>query len=347
MANISALSSKALYAKAKACYASHMTPDDYVRLSSLSSLEEFVSHLKNKTQYSAAFEGLGGSGHLTRQHVEAIIRRMFFLRLEKLVRYANLCDNYVSDYFLARHECECIVRRLRQSGEYTLDSYFVYMPEGFFTSTGFDIYALEHARSQEELLEVLHGTDYGKLLDNILKSGAGSLIAENVIYGYLFEHSAKGFKKKLEKKEYEEIERILAMFSDMITINNLYRIKKFYPDCADKLLIHVYTSNLTHISDIQLDKMKKAKDVTEFTAQLEKTCYKQAATLLRGSESALFTKQYIYNECKRLFTISDKAAVSALCYSYLITNEASNLIVLTEALSAGVSQERMLKLLVT
>ena len=94
-------------------------------------------------------------------------------------------------------------------------------------------------------------------------------------------------------------------------------------------------------------KMKKAKDVTEFTAQLEKTCYKQAATLLRGSESALFTKQYIYNECKRLFTISDKAAVSALCYSYLITNEASNLIVLTEALSAGVSQERMLKLLVT
>ena len=87
--SISGLSSNALYAKAKAMFADHLTDEVYTELAGMTELADFTSYLKTKTPYSEAFEAIGQSGRLSRRQLEGIIKRMTLLRLEKLLRYAS------------------------------------------------------------------------------------------------------------------------------------------------------------------------------------------------------------------------------------------------------------------
>lgn len=351
MSGIAGLSSKALYAKARACYAPRLDETVYTALAAQDDINEFAAYLKNKTPYGAAFEGVGGSGRFTRLQLEAVIKRMTFLRMEKVLRYARLCDNYVSDYFRTKHECECIIRRLRQKGDYTLDSYFLYLPDGFFKNTRFDLTALERAGEPDSLLPVLQGTPYERLVKRLVSGMpsdgyAGRLVPENTLYAYLYETGAAGFKRKLGAREYSEVEGLLAALGDMLTVGTLYRIKKYYAAHEETLRLHVYRSTVTRLSETQCDRLMHAPDAAAFSEALTGTCYKGLVPLLAGEKAAVFTRQYIYNVCRRLFFKSDNAATVALCYGVCTAAEADNLITLTEGISAGAPPEQMLSLLI-
>ena len=59
MSTISGLSASALYAKAKAVYASHLTDAVYAELAGMTDFAEFVGYIRTKTPYSEAFEAIG------------------------------------------------------------------------------------------------------------------------------------------------------------------------------------------------------------------------------------------------------------------------------------------------
>lgn len=345
--SIKGLSSGALFAKVKACSTALLKDDDYIKAASCTSLAEFASYLKNKTPYADAFEGIGTSVRITRHHIEAIIKRMTLMRMEKIIRYASITDNFISDYFLMKHETECIISRLRQHGEYSLDSYLMYMPDGFFTGTCFDLQALEHADSIKKILDVLKGSCYYDILAPVLeKKENGRLIPENLLYKHLYEAGAKGFKSKLSQEEYKEVEELLSMMSDMLTVNNIYRIKKYYPDSEETMILHVFSSSLTKFTQNQLSALRRVTNAKEFTQSISETAYKGLNTLFESPMGALFTKQYIYNICKKRFTRTSNAAVSALCYSRLVSSEADNLISIAEGISLGAEQERICSMLI-
>lgn len=349
--SISGLSSKALYAKAKACYVPHITDEVYEELANLNDLGEFSSYLRGKTPYSKAFEGVGSAGRLTRLHLEAIIQRMTLIRLEKIMRYARLCDNYVNDFFLTKHECECIVRRLRQTGNYAMDSYFLYPPEGVFQNTCFDLAALERAQKPAQIALVLAGTKYEKPFSRMLSAVNDGVqndrrVPENTVYGYLYESSAAGFRQKLDKKDYAEVEKFLALRGDMMTVNALYRILKYYSSEKEKLQLYVFTSPLSRLSGAQREALMNVGTLSAFAEALEKTCYKGLVPLMAGERAALSTKQYIYNVCRKHFAMSHNAALVALCYGVRVSAEADNLITIAEGISAGVPAQEMLSLLI-
>ena len=345
--SIKGLSSGALFAKVKACSTELLTDADYLKAASCTSLPELASFLKNKTPYSDAFEGIGSSVRMTRLHLESVIKRMTLLRMAKIIRYASLTDNYVSDYFMMKHETECIISRLRQHGEYTIDSYLMYMPDGFFTETSFDLKALEHATDTAGILKAIERTHYREILAPVLeKHEPGQWIPENLLYRNLYETGAANFQKKLNSEDYQDVEELLAMLSDMITVNNIYRIKKYYPDSEEAMLISIFSSALTRFSHSQLSGLKSATTATDFTDRLALTKYKELAALFNTPIGALFTKQYIYNICKKHFIRTNNAALSALCYSRLISNEADNLISITEGISAKTEPERICAMLI-
>ena len=350
--SISGLSSNALYAKAKAMFADHLTDEVYTELAGMTELADFTSYLKTKTPYSEAFEAIGQSGRLSRRQLEGIIKRMTLLRLEKLLRYASLCDDGISDYFRMKHECECIIRRLRQEGDYELDSYFVYVPDGFFKKTCFDLYALERACTPKEVLEVLKGTPYEKPLARVLSFDSPDAemqnrrqVPENRLYGFLYEHSAQIFKKKNDAGSYPEIEKLLASLGDMLTIGTLYRIKTYYPEKEDVLRLHVYRSVLTRLSAAERSALEHASGTDTFLAALDTTCYKKLVPLFKSDKAAIATKQYLYDFCRKQFTMTSDAALTALCYSAQISAEADNLITLAEGICVGAKPEEMLGLL--
>lgn len=345
--SIAGLSSGALFAKVKACSTALLTDDDYMRAASCENLSDFASYLKNKTAYSEAFEGLGSANKGTRQQLEAIIKRMTLLRLEKIIRYASLSDNYISEYFMMKHEIKCIISRLRQHGEYTLDSYLLYMPDGYFTETGFDIKALEHASSAKEICEILRKTEYYDFLAPVLeKAERGKWVPENLLYRHLYETGAKNFEKKLSGGDFADVRELLSMLSDMLTVGNIYRIKKYYPDGYDALTLNIFESNLTKFTKNQLHALKASGSIKEFTDRISETCYRGIVPLLESERSALFTKQYVYNSCRKSFARSSNPALSALCYGRIINVEADNLITIAEGVSCGENPEKIMGMLV-
>ncbi len=348
MRAVSELSSRALYAKAKAMFVPHLSEEAYAELASFSQLSDFTAYLKSKTPYAEAFEAVGAMGRLSRRQIEGVVKRMSLMRLERLNKYALLCDNGVSEYFLRKHECECIVRRLRQSGAYELDSYFMYIPDGFFKKTSFDLYALERASAPQDVLEVLKGTVYEKPLSRLLTEGAenGHQAPENLLYAGLYERGAAEFKKKLAPGEYAEVEKLLATLGDMLTISTLYRIKKYYPQHEDTLKLHVYRSKLTRLSEREYATLVHTETPEAFINTLENGVYKKAAELLRGSHAAFFSRQYIYDVCRKTFASSTNAALTALCYSVCNAAEADNLILLAEGIGVGADPDEMLSLLI-
>lgn len=349
MSKIAGLSSHALYAKAKAMFVPQLSDEVYADLASCTQLTEFTSYLRNKTPYGEAFEAVGATGKLSRRQIEGVVKRMTLVRLEKLLRYAALCDNGVAEYFRWKHECECIVRRLRQSGAYELDSYFMYIPDGFFKKTSFDLYALERASTPQSVLEVLKGSVYEKPLARVLtENGTGNerQTPENLLYAGLYEHSAAHFKKKLSGAEYAQIEKLLATLGDMLTISTLYRIKTYYPEHEDPLKLHVYRSSLTRLTPSDRASLEHAAGPEAFVQALEKGCYKKAAELLKGSHAAFFTRQYIYDICRKSFSTTSFAALTALCYSACISAEADNLILLAEGIGMGAEPTEMQALLI-
>lgn len=345
--SIAGLSSGALFAKSKACFTGLMSSEDYSTAASFGNLAEFAAFLKNKTAYSEAFDGIGGSAKMTRQRLEAIIKRMTLLRLEKVIRYAKLSDSFVSEYLLIKHECECIISRMRQHGEYTLDSYLLYMPDGFFKNTCFDIAELEKAHTSAEIKSVLEKTPYSKILAYVFDKNdfGGRLVPENLLYRYLYETGDANFEKKLSKKDYAEVKELLSLLSDMITIGTVYRIKKYYSQSED-LMLHVFGSSLTHFSQARIEELKNAQTYSEFVSVLEGTRYKGLVPLLESDRSALFTKQYIYNFCRKKFASSCNPALSALCYARLVSAEADNLVTITEGVSSGTNPEKILSMLI-
>lgn len=348
MSGIAELSSRALYAKAKAMNVSHLSEEAYTELTSFSQLSDFTAYLKSKTPYAEAFEAVGATGRLSRRQIEGVVKRMSLMRLERLNKYASLCDNGVSDYFLWKHECECIVRRLRQPGAYELDSYFMYIPDGFFKKTSFDLYALERASTPQRVLEVLKGTVYEKPLARVLTEDTenGHQTPENLLYAGLYERGAANFKKKLAPGEYAEVESLLATLGDMLTVSTLYRIKKYYSRHEDTLKLLVYRSTLTRLSEREYASLEHAENSEAFVKVLESGVYKKAAELLRGSHAAFFSRQYIYDICRKAFASSTGAALTALCYSAVSTAEADNLILLAEGIGVGADPTEMQALLI-
>lgn len=85
MSTISGLSASALYAKAKAVYASHLTQGAFAELAAMTDFAEFVGYVRTKTPYAEAFEAVGSTGKLSRRQFEGIIKRMTLMRLEKIL----------------------------------------------------------------------------------------------------------------------------------------------------------------------------------------------------------------------------------------------------------------------
>ncbi len=348
--HIASLSTSALYAKIKLSYAGHLTEKEYTDLAGCKDLAEFAAYLKNKTSYGEAFAGVGGAAKLSRQHIEAIIRRMTLLRLAKMVRYARLCENYVENYYKNMHECECIVRRLRAPRLYTLDSYFLYLPEGFFTDTSFDLTALERAKTVEQIAEVLKGTVYETLLSDVFAakefSAASHLVPENILYAHVFTTSAEGFMKTLPKEEYAEVEALLALFSDMLTVDTMYRILSFYKEQREKLALYVYRPTFTHFGVGEREALLRAESLEDFREVLSKGRYKGLVPLMKKDDPHRFVANYVNDESKKHFSMTGSAAALALCYRKRISFEADNLITIAEGIEARVAPEKMLALLI-
>lgn len=342
--NISSLSSGALYAKSKAMNAGRITDRQYSEMCALSDISELYSYLKNRTAYSEAFSGLG-SIKMSRTRLEAVIRRMVYLREARLMKYTSITGSGLETYFIKRMEADFIISCARHTDSmFAVDPYMLYIPQRTRELLDIDISALENSRSPAELLLALSGTEYVKILSKTLESSEGSFVhIQNVLYRNLFERTAAELKKKLSENEAKQAVEELSVMSDILTLSSLYRTKKYYSE-NDKMLIHVFRTSLTNISDKVLSALLSCTDLKALEAMIGRTRYGKLFSA--NYESHNMAKRILFTYCKKNLTKSQNSVACAISYGELVRIEAANISTIAEGLAYKMAPDDIAGLLI-
>jgi len=342
--NVSALSSNALYAKSKAMNAKRITERQYADMAALPDIGELASYLKNRTSYSAAFEGIGGVS-FNRARLEGVIKRMIFLREQTIMRYAELTGSGLGDYFTARRETDIIISCARRNGEtFSVDPYLLYLPDSAKQSLRIDLSGIEDVKSDTQMLEALEGTPYHKLLTGVLSGDRRHFVnMQNILYKNLFEQTAKNLESHLSGEDAAKAVGILSELSDIITLSSLYRIKKYYPD-DEKMIFHVFRANVTKLDKKCFDELCAAKDAAEVEKLINNGKY--GKYFRDNYDSRNLSRRIMYTACKKHLSASFSAVVSAICCDELFRIEATNLSTVAEGISYKMSPDEIMSLLI-
>lgn len=343
MSNTNA-SSNALYAKCKAINAKRITDKQFSDLAGLSDLAEFASHLKSRTSYAEAFDGLENVG-VGKERLEAVIYRMTLLRFLHLSKYMDMSGENVKDYFLSRIEIDILLSCATRLGtQYISDPFLLYIPNEIKKLLCFSVDALLGAHDITEFSAALSGTRYEKtVFTNRMSNGQIRLSQlQNALYKELFENTVKTLCGKDYSKN-ADVKNLLCSMSDIMMISGLIRAKRYYPQNAH-MLLSVFRSSLSHLAEKQFDALFRAENEKKLLEEMKK--FKKLRHICTIFENKNLEKQALFCVCTKTLSRTLSAPCAAIAFFELSRIESTNLTLIVEGISSAADTSLIMSLLI-
>lgn len=332
----------AIMAKSRALYGKRLTKEDYGKLVECKTLSEFVTYLKTHTSYGEILREIS-SYEPEIGLIEFLIKEKNYLQFTSLYHYEVTLGADFSDYFLIEEEVKqillCLKNILLGSGR----KYIIQVPDFYKKIFHFDIEALMNVSSLDELSVILSGTPYKKIIDNGIKNKASYIEFECAMYNYFCERECAIIKNKAVGTD--EIMALLKEKFDLQFINNLYRLKKYFPE--NKVIISTITpGKMTAFSKKQIKDLISADDEKAVIELLKKTAYKKYAyDTERDIYPELAIEKIKYQKYKKMLRFSTNPNTVMFCFIFLMENEANNLIHIAEGIRYSMQSESIKALL--
>lgn len=327
--------SNAVLAKARAMYAGRITSEEYDALVSCKSLSELIGLLQRRKRYAVSLEKAPSS--ITPAQAEELLRMSVYEQLAILGRYEISERNTFFRFYIVKREIEQLLRCIRLLIGGRSQEYLTELPPFFNSLTELNLFRLAEADSMEDVLQVLDGTPYRRILSPyvpIYKEKGVYLQIEAAFHAYLFAFLFDSAKR--DKSDKKQMEEALRLYVDAEYITSMYRLKKMR--AGDEKIYSAYlVKNHTAFSKAQIDAMQRARDEKEFMAALAKTAYGEELKALDYGDTEKVIAEYVcekYRKGLRFYT--DPAAVM-VCYMFLAENEIMNIIRIIEGIRYQIS----------
>ena len=243
-------SSKAIASKARAMFGQSLTPDDYSELMKRTTVPEVAAYLRDNTHYAHTLEHVDLSS-IHRGQLENLLRNERYERYQRLIHYDFSRQAGFYQYVYLWDEIEQIINLLRYIGAGSEGEYHVYgQVSPKFCS--YDMNALLHARSYDDVREVLRNTPYDSILapyvlreeedKNKLDLSAIERDLTTYYYRQIFRHIDKQFGGSTGKK----LRQLFLMRIDAENIASAYRLRRFFkssPEAIKNCLLPFETPN--------------------------------------------------------------------------------------------------------
>lgn len=344
---MSAPSSQAMAAKAKAMYGLHLKEADYHELLRKNSVQEIASYLKSETSFRTVLSGINEQT-VHRGFLEMLIRQEYYQDFLKLIHFGDPSKNKFYRYGIISIEIKQILITLRNLSEEDRSGQIAQLPMFASKLTNFDLQGLIKVTSYDEILNYLKNTHYYDILLPYKPKSGEELDYTGVEIGlkhYYYDNIDQMLQRDFKGAEREQLR---DLFNTRIELENLiviYRLKKYYKSTPAKIK-SLLKNTFVHIPKKQLYEWIDNKSAEELIEAL-KTCYYRIEFELKDF---VYIEQLVdriqFKLHKRILRFSKNPDVILVAYLTLLEIEIQNIIDIIEGVRYRVDQDRIAKLLI-
>lgn len=339
----------AMAVKARAMFGARFKEKDYISLAEKKSIPEIASALKHDPRFATTLEGINEKG-IHRGQLEALIRMDIFTRLKKLSRYSGPEDRKFIYLAVMGVETQLILNCIRwfmQEDDEARSSMIASMPIYIEQYMSFDVRKLSDVTSFDELLEVLKGTRYEKI---IRRYRADTF--EEIDYVGL-EHSLKvsyyeeilTLVESVDKgNAQEQMKTITLARIELDNIAIIYRLKKYFHEKPE----HIHSLMTRHSCLFKPNEIRNMIDnctAEEVIEKLQKRYHRYTANV-QFTDIEHYIGTIRFNMNAHFMEYYTEPSLVLISYLLLSATEIQNLINIIEGVRYGVSIDRIKALLI-
>lgn len=342
-----AYSENAITAKVKAMYGKRLTPEDYNQLLQKKSVGEIAAYLKHETVYGGVLREIK-EDLIHRGQLENLVRRHAVEIYSKLLGY-SFRDRFFPTIYTARKEIEQLLSAMRMLNSGSMNRFILDFPPYLDKYMSFDLFSLARIASFDDLLEVVQGSEYYRLLGpHRPVSAAGQIDIMACETTLLISYYRKAFKllDRYDAGTREDLAAILRVQIDLHNLTVIYRLKRFYNDSKEGIVPHLIPIK-TRISHRIYSNLVDAPDTAAMYKGLE------GIRMLRRYFKKDTTEDIGYViEClrqhtsRKIFRFSNRPVVAVLSYMTLMEMEEDNVVNIIEGIRYALPPDEIRKLLI-
>lgn len=327
--------------KLRAMEAKLLSKEQFEEIMTMGSVPEVVTYLIQHSAYALVLEQLDPV-LIHRGNIEKILVLSLYDDYSKIYRFCGLEQRKFLRLYLKRYEIELINYCLRIVINHYREPFDLHYKKAFFDRySQISTEKLIHARTTDELIENLKGTEYYETLKKLRDGKAATLFDYDLALNlYYFTAIWKERKKILKKKELEIFTRDCGAQINMLNIEWIYRAKKYFRlTTADiyALLIPIQYQ----LSAEVIKNMVEAPSLEEFWKVLEKTSYAK-----HYAPGKSLTVEKMYADCLYHLYMTDRrrnpySIASINTYLFLKEEELKKLTTVMECVRYGIAPDKI------
>lgn len=342
----------AVTAKARALYGRRITPEQYKDLLRCRSVPEVASYLKSSTSYADALQNISES-NIHRGQLENMLRRWNFDSYAKMYYYLNSNEDNFFKLIISEFEIREILRMILLLKAGNPEEYISSLPGFLISKCKVDLLELASVRSFNELLKILEGTRYERILNPFRPTDGRPDIdyigCEHSLYEYHFRRTIKLINKSTDKSERRELRRLIGMRIDHINLRSVYRGKVLFKSEPKNIALRIFPFHRL-LTKNMLDEMLNA-DSDEHLDQIIDRIFKSSGAINRMSKNEnsfleSYTDRLLYRANKNYLHLSQNVSVVFYAYFVLSQLEISNIIYIIEGIRYQLPTEEIQKLII-
>jgi V/A-type H+/Na+-transporting ATPase subunit C len=331
-------------AKVKALMGKMLTREDYQALLRMDTVQSIFDYLYYHTNYSDDLEDLVGL-EIHRRQFEHTLKKSFVEDYEVIYRYLTGNTKKFFKFLFEKFEIEDLKMLLRtilieHDREYLKEN-MIYL--GVHTDISLD--KLAGISSIEDLLNVFSGTKYY----DTLKRFAGryeqdrNLFPIEMTLDFNYFTGLEKMARKLSKDSYHVVRDILGTQVDLLNIQWIYRIKRFYNLELNEIKYYTLPYNY-RLSEKELIDLIQIDNPDEIFNYLNHTKYNMLFSVLGENKGLLFEKYffaYLLHKAEHLKLTGIFSIGQIIAYVFLKEYEIRDLITIIEGVRYSLNSDEI------
>lgn len=344
---MSSWSNNAIISKAKSIYGQFLKPDDYDKLIKYHHLPDLIGFLKKHPHYQEVLKDV--SEHtIHRGHLEALIKKNVFDHVLKLIKTVYSKDAEYYELNIVKQENEIILSVIRTFISDDTEDQKGKIPYFFDVHTDLDIKKIIKVTNFDELMEVIKGTIYEKLVGPFYtknKDNIRYLDIEHALEAYYYDEAFKRIEKNYKGSLKKDLESIYQTKIELANITKIYRLKKFYQ--ADPMTIkNVLIRKHSRLKEKKIDEMIALNDPDQILQYLSKSEYQKFTNDKDYVYIEYYAGQIRYDLARKFMYFSTEVPKVYTAFITLAEIEVENITNIIEGIRYQVSEGEMKQMLI-